>query len=85
MKSHTQKMGLVGAGLFVGFFALCMVWGLLLTDPVLKELHQNILKIAYPGFSFSLIGMLIGVIESVIYGFFFGVLLVWLRKVCCVD
>jgi len=85
MKSHTQKMGWVGAGLFVAFFALCMLWGVLLTEPVLKELHQNILKIAYPGFSFSVVGMVLGLIESVVYGFFFGVLFVWLCKVCCVE
>ncbi len=84
MKSYTRT-GWVGAGLFVAFFALCMLWGLLLTEPALKELHQNILKIAYPGFSFSAVGMLIGLIESVAYGFFFGVLFVWLCKVCCVS
>ena len=78
-------MGLVGAGLFVGFFALCMVWGLLITEPALKALHYDILRIAYPGFTFSAMGIIIGLVESVVYGFFFGVLFVWLCKICCVN
>jgi hypothetical protein len=67
------------------FFVLCIVWGLLITDPTLETLHQNILKIAYPGFAISFVGILTGIIEAIIYGFVFGVLYVWLCKVCYVT
>lgn len=83
MKSHTQKMGLVVAGLFIGFYALCLAWGLFISDPVLKTLHFNLLQIAYPGFAFTTLGILIGLAESIVYGYFFGALFTWLCRVCC--
>ena len=85
MKSYTFKMGLVGAGLFVGFYALCMLWGMPISDSVLQTLHYNLLQIAYPGFAYTTIGLLWGLLESILYGFGFGVLFVWLTKVCCVT
>jgi len=85
MKSHTQRMGLVGAGLSIGIFALCMVWGIFITDAVLKTLHLNILQIIYPGFAFTVVGIIIGVAEAIVYGFLFGILFVWLGKVCGVN
>ena len=82
---NTMKTGYVIGVISVAFFALCMFWGLLISDPILKELHQNILRIAYPGFSFGLAGIIIGAIEAFVYGWFFGVFLAWLcRKMCVV-
>ncbi len=76
---------LVGIFSFV-FFVLCMFWGLVLSDPILKELHQNILRIVYPGFGFSAQGVLLAGVEAFVYGWFFGVLLAWLcKKMCIVD
>ncbi len=85
MKTYTFKMGLVWAGISIAFFFLCMAWGLLLTDPTLQTLHRNLLQIAYPGFSMSIVGAIFGLLWATAYGFFFGVLFVWLMKVCCVH
>jgi len=85
MKFHTHKVGLVGAGLSIAFFGLCMLWGMVITDPVLATLHLNLLKIAYPGFGFSFIGILIAITEAAVYGYAFGALFAWLCKVCCVH
>ena len=80
---NTVKTGHVAGILSVAFFALCMLWGFVLSDPTLKELHLNILRIAYPGFGMSLVGFLIGAVEAFIYGWVFGALLAWLcRKMC---
>jgi len=80
------KSGNVFGVLWVAIFGLCMAWGLVLLDPVLKELHLNILRIVYPGFSMSFVGIVIGVVESFIYGWLIGVLFAWLcRKVCICD
>ncbi len=72
------KMGNVIGIISVAFFLLCMAWGLVLTDPALKELHTNILRIVYPGFAISSLGVILGIIESFIYGWIFGVLFAWL-------
>ncbi len=85
MKSHTQKVGLVGAGLLVAFYALCLVWGVLISDPTLSTLHFNLLQITYPGFAFSAVGLIVGLVETIIYGYLFGVLFAWLCKITCVH
>ncbi len=81
-----MKTGYVIAVLSIAFFALCLLWGLILSDPALKELHSNLLRIAYPGFGYNLLGILVGAVETFIYGWLFGVLLAWLcKKMCVVD
>ncbi len=83
---NTVKTGYVIGVLSVAFFALCMSWGLLISDPILKELHLNILRIAYPGFGFSAVGLLIGAVEAFVYGWLLGALFAWLcRKVCVIT
>lgn len=79
------RTGYVVGGLSVAFFVLCMIWGVIISDPTLKELHLNILKIAYPGFAMSVTGFVIGVIESFIYGWIFGALFAWLCRLACVS
>lgn len=80
----TYKVGNVVGIISTVFFLLCMGWGAVLTDPVLIELHLNILRITYPGFAMSFVGALIGVVEAYIYGWVLGVLFVWLCKKTCV-
>ena len=82
-KLHIYKTGNVLGILSVVFFGLCMFWGVLITDPALKTLHLNLLKIAYPGFTLDIIGVLIGIAWAYAYGWLFGALFAWLcRKVC---
>tara|TARA_B100000745_G_scaffold300564_1_gene255328 strand:- start:14419 stop:14682 length:264 start_codon:yes stop_codon:yes gene_type:complete len=85
MNHSLKKTGHIVGVLFVAFFALCMFWGLLLVDPALKELHRNLLLIAFPGFSFTAIGIVIGAAESYAYGWLFGALYAWLCKVTCAQ
>lgn len=68
----------------VAFFALCVLWGVLLTDPSLKELHINIMRISFPGFAFSGLGIVLGLVEAYVYGWIFGALFMWLCKKICV-
>lgn len=80
-QSNVVRTGNVVGILGVALFLLCMVWGLLLSDPILKELHLNILRITFPGFSMSLIGALVGAVESFVYGWVLGALFFWLHKI----
>lgn len=83
---NITKTGNIVGVISVAFFLLCMAWGAVLVDPILKELHVNILRIAYPGFSMSFAGAIIGIVEAFIYGWLFGALLSWLcRKICISD
>ncbi len=79
------KTGNVIGIISVAFFLLCMAWGTVLTDGVLIELHRNILRIAYPGFSMSFIGAITGVVWAYIYGWVLGALFAWLCKKVCVS
>lgn len=74
------KTGLVVGALGVLFFALCMVWGTLLPTTELQVLHRQILQISYPGFSMTPVGILVGAVESFIYGVLAGVLFAWLCR-----
>jgi hypothetical protein len=84
MNFKILKTGNVVGSLAILFFLACMVWGTFLTDPVLKELHLNFLRITYPGFSMSFLGAVIGIIESFVYGWVFGALFAWLCRKACV-
>ena len=81
---NVVKTGNVVGILSVVFFGFCMAWGLVLVGPELKELHLNILRVVFPGFSMSIAGAFIGAIEAFVYGWFFGALFAWLCRVMCV-
>jgi len=81
---NINKTGYTVGILTAVFFIICIFWGVLLTDPVLKELHYNILRLSFPGFAFTAAGVITGLIESFVYGWFFGALLAWLCKKMCV-
>ncbi len=84
-KVKTIKAGYAGGILFIAFFLICSVWGVMLGTPELKELHFNILQMSLPGFSFTAIGYLIGLVESFIYGWLAGAFIVWICKKICVN
>lgn len=83
-KLNINQTGYVVGFVSLVFFLLCSVWGVLL-GPELKDLHFNLLQMAYPGFAFTAIGYTIGLIESFIYGWFFGALFAWLCRRVCVS
>lgn len=82
---HITKTGSVVGIISVAFFVICAAWGIVLIEPTLKELHVNILRIAYPGFSMSFVGVMIGIVEAFIYGWLLGALFAWLCKIVCVS
>jgi len=79
------KTGNVAGIISVVFFLVCMTWSVLFTAPELKELHLNLMRITYPGFSMNFIGAILGIVEAFIYGWLFGALLAWLCKKVCIS
>ena len=82
---NITKTGNVVGVISLVFFLFCMAWGAVLSDPILQELHVNILRITYPGFAMSFIGAIIGIVEAFIYGWVFGALFAWLCKKACIS
>ncbi len=85
-----NRLNIVRIGIVVGivsvvFFLLCVVWDSAISDQALRELHNNILRIAYPGFSASFTGILIGAVEAFAYGWILGALFSWLCNKICVS
>jgi hypothetical protein len=55
------------------FFIICLFWVGLIADPALQKLHMDILRISLPGFTDMSPGsVIIGLIESVIFGLIYG-------------
>ena len=63
-----------GLALFSGvFFIICFLWSFVLTDSALQELHMNLLRMTFPGFSeMNTASFVIGFIESIILGLIVG-------------
>jgi len=80
MKITPSKNGVVVGILFALFFVVCMAWGMILKAPELIELHQQLLVLSYPGFSFSLTGLIIGLMESFVYGWLLGAGYGWIKE-----
>jgi len=80
-----NKTGYAVGILSVVFFLICSVWGVLLASPGLKEFHFNFLQVTFPGFSFTVLGYAIGLVEAFIYGWAAGALFAWLCKKVCVE
>ena len=62
-----RALALLGAGAF----ALCFLWGFLLSDPVLQELHRNSLRIYLLDASFvgtNIWTLFAGMIVSAVWG-----------------
>ncbi len=80
---NIKKTGYALGIISVVFFLACSVWGVFLPAPELKELHFNFLRIAFPGFSFTVLGYIAGIIEAFVYGWFAGVFFAWICKKIC--
>lgn len=69
---------------FVALYLICLGWGVLLTDPVLKTLHHQLLSLIFPGFIWLSFGSFVwGLILSFAYGWIGAIIFVWLRRLCC--
>ena len=79
----TSKVGNATGAVSLIIFVICMSWGILLATPALKDLHIQLMQVLYPGFSFSLGGVILGLIESFVYGWLIGAGFLWLCKKTC--
>jgi|GEM_PF-1349060 len=82
---NINKTGCVFGIISLLFFFVCTLWGGVISNPALKELHFALVQIAYPGFAFTLAGYLIGLLEAFVYGWVIGALFAWLCKKLCVS
>lgn len=67
-----KTVGLSLGVLFVVSYVLCVLFDLVFPDWAMYQVWQKLL----PGFSWSVIGFLIGLVETVIYGFYVAVIFV---------
>ncbi len=74
------KIGLTFGVFSIGFYLLCILWGGLFQSVELKELHFQLLQLTYPGFSYTILGYFIGIIETFIYGYVIGIFFTFLCK-----
>ncbi len=84
-KLSINKTGYVVGILSVIFYLVCSIWGGMFASVTLKEFHFNFLQIAYPWFSYTVGGYMIGFIEAAIYGWVTGALFVWLYQTINIE
>ncbi|MFQ6058534.1 MAG: hypothetical protein ACE5MB_06630 [Anaerolineae bacterium] len=67
-----KTVGLSLSVLFVATYVLCVIWDLVFPGWAMYPVWQGL----FPGFSWSVVGFLIGLVETVIYGFYAAVVFV---------
>jgi len=81
---NINKIGCIVGIISAVFFLICSVWGVFFSSTELKELHFNLLQLAYPGFDFTFFGYILSLVEAFLYGWLIGAFFVWLHnKICC--
>lgn len=74
--------------LFAGAFALCFLWGFLLSDPLLQEFHRNSLRIFLldaPFVGANIWTLIVGLIVSAAWGAIAGLALALCFHHCKVN
>ncbi len=61
-----KAVGLSLSALFAITYVLCVIWDLVLPGWAMYQVWQRL----FPGFSWSAAGLLIGLFETVVYGFY---------------
>ncbi len=72
-----KRLSIKTVGLSLGIFfavsyVLCIIWDLVFPGWAMYQLWQGLL----PGFSWSAVGLLIGLVETALYGFYVAVIFV---------
>ncbi|MCF7844582.1 MAG: hypothetical protein K9M03_02020 [Kiritimatiellales bacterium] len=68
-----RQWALALAIIAVTIFGICFFWGSFLSDPALKDLHMNLMRVCFPGFSgMTLGGFINGSIQSIVWGLVIG-------------
>lgn len=76
-----RALALLGAAVF----ALCFLWGFLLSDPVLQEFHFNSLRIYLldaPFVGANVWTLMVGMVVSAVWGAIAGLALVFCLRHC---
>jgi len=69
----TRQWAYALALIFGACFVICFFWGAVITDPALKALHVDLLRMSFPGFAgLTLAGFVNGLIQSIIWGLVTG-------------
>lgn len=67
-----KAVGLALSALLALTYVLCVIWDLTFPGWAMYQVWQGL----FPGFSWSVAGMLIGLVETVVYGFYGAVVFV---------
>lgn len=67
-----KTVGLSLSVLFVVTYVLCVIWDLVFPGWAMYQVWQGL----FPGFSWSAMGFLIGLVETAVYGFYAAVVFV---------
>ena len=67
-----KTVGLSLSALFAATYALCLIWDLVFPGWAMYQIWQGL----FPGFGWSVGGFLIGLVETLIYGFYGAVIFV---------
>jgi hypothetical protein len=79
-----SKIGWTLGLFFVALYLICLVWQALLADPALKTLHEQLLSLTFPGFSWLSLGSFVwGAVLSFAYGWIGAAIFAWLSRLCC--
>ncbi len=67
-----RTVGLSLSALIAVTYVVCVVWDLVFPGWAMYEVWQRL----FPGFGWSAVGLLVGLVESVVYGFYAAVIFV---------
>jgi hypothetical protein len=83
-KAESLDHHAVSIGTFAAFFyTVCLLYGLTLTDPFLKQFHLASLQLALPGFTgYTMLSIIWGAALSFVYGFMISTLYHTLHRDC---
>lgn len=69
---------------FVALYAVCLAWKWMISDPVVAELHLNLLKLGLPGFAGFDAGSIVwGAALVAIYAFIGSLVFHAFHRNCC--
>lgn len=67
-----KAVGLSLGALFAITYLLCVIWDLIFPGWAMYQVWQRL----FPGFGWSTVGLLVGLVEAVVYGFYAAVVFV---------
>ena len=71
-----KTVGLSLSALFASTYALCVLWDMAFPGWAMRQVWQGL----FPGFNWSFVGVLIGLVEIVLYSFYAAVVFVLIHN-----